>query len=357
MLPLLPTYSYSYMSKSRRKKHKYRNLRILIGVCATFVVLGYFILFSSMSRSGKIGYVFLDKDDNVDSVYKKVEPLSTRHSFWAFKQIARIVGFKDKDVRTGRYAVGSMGALQTFRYIRNHRQAAVSITIRSVRTLADLSRDVTRDLLISRKTFMQRTADKKFCRKYGYTPETIIAIFIPDTYDFYWDTDIDGFFDKIDKENKRFWSFERMQKAKEEHFTPVEVMTLASIVDEETDNEKEMPMIAGMYINRLRARMPLQADPTVKFATKNFTAHRIYHKWLTVDSPYNTYKYRGLPPGPIRIPSVAAIDAVLDYVHHDYMYMCAKEDFSGTHNFAKTYAEHQVNAAKYAKALNERGIE
>lgn len=111
-----------------------------------------------------------------------------------------------------------------------------------------------------------------------------------------------------------------------------------------------------MYINRLHINMPLQADPTIKFATKNFTAHRIYQKWLTIDNPYNTYKYRGLPPGPIRIPSVAAIDAVLNYVHHDYIYMCAKEDFSGTHNFAKTYQEHQENAAKYAKALNERGI-
>ena len=127
-------------------------------------------------------------------------------------------------------------------------------------------------------------------------------------------------------------------------------------MDEETDNEAEMPNIAGMYINRLHLNMPLQADPTVKFATKNFTAHRIYQKWLTIDNPYNTYKYRGLPPGPIRIPSVAAIDAVLNYVHHDYIYMCAKEDFSGTHNFAKTYEEHQKNAAKYAKALNEHGI-
>ncbi|MBQ7422839.1 MAG: endolytic transglycosylase MltG, partial [Prevotella sp.] len=149
---------------------------------------------------------------------------------------------------------------------------------------------------------------------------------------------------------------ERMGKADAAHLTPVQVMTLASIVDEETANTDEMPMIAGMYINRLNIDMLLQADPTVKFATKQFDARRIYNKMLQTDSPYNTYKYKGLPPGPIRVPSVASIDAVLNYVHHDYIYMCAKEDFSGTHNFARTYEEHQVNAAKYAKALNERGI-
>ena len=161
----------------------------------------------------------------------------------------------------------------------------------------------------------------------------------------------------MSEESKRFWTFERKEKAKAAGLTENEVITLASIVDEETSNVAEMPKIAGMYINRLHINMPLQADPTVKFATKNFTAHRIHQKWLTVDSPYNTYKYRGLPPGPIRIPSVEAIDAVLNYVHHDYIYMCAKEDFSGTHNFAKTYEEHQINAAKYAKALNVRGIQ
>ena len=133
-------------------------------------------------------------------------------------------------------------------------------------------------------------------------------------------------------------------------------MTLASIVDEETANDAEKPMVAGMYINRLRCGMPLQADPTVKYAWKRFDLRRIYNNLLRIDSPFNTYRYAGLPPGPIRIPSVAGIDAVLNYVHHDYLYMCAKEDFSGTHNFAVTYTEHLKNAARYAAALNKRGI-
>ena len=158
------------------------------------------------------------------------------------------------------------------------------------------------------------------------------------------------------KECDTFWNKERRQKASAMGFSHEQVITLASIVDEESNDDGEKPMIAGMYYNRLKMDMPLQADPTVKFATKDFAAKRIYEKMLRVDSPYNTYRNTGLPPGPIRIPTVAGIDAVLNYTKHDYLYMCAKEDFSGTHNFARTYAEHLVNAAKYSDALNKRGI-
>jgi UPF0755 protein len=138
--------------------------------------------------------------------------------------------------------------------------------------------------------------------------------------------------------------------------TPEEVCTLASIIDEETANTGEKPDIAGMYLNRLHRNMPLQADPTVKFALQDFALRRIYYAQLETDSPYNTYMNTGLPPGPIKIASKQGIDAVLHASQHPYLYMCAKEDFSGTHNFATTYAEHQNNAARYARALNQRGI-
>ena len=160
----------------------------------------------------------------------------------------------------------------------------------------------------------------------------------------------------MQKEHDHFWKGERQAKAAQMQMTPVEICTLASIIDEETANTAEKPMIAGMYLNRLKKGMPLQADPTIKFALKQFELKRIWQKLLTIDSPYNTYRNEGLPPGPIKIASIKGIDAVLNHVDHDYLYMCAKEDFSGTHNFATTYQEHLQNAAKYSKALNERGI-
>ena len=158
------------------------------------------------------------------------------------------------------------------------------------------------------------------------------------------------------KEHDNFWTEERRQKASRLGLSPEKVCTLASIIDEETANNDEKPMIAGMYLNRLKSGMPLQADPTVKFALQDFSLKRIYHNHLTVNSPYNTYKNIGLPPGPIKVASIQGIDAVLNRVQHNYLYMCAKEDFSGTHNFAVSYQEHLKNAARYSEALNQRGI-
>ena len=158
------------------------------------------------------------------------------------------------------------------------------------------------------------------------------------------------------KEHDRFWNGKRTEQAKAIGFTPIEIATIASIVEEETANKAEKPMVAGLYINRLHKDMLLQADPTVKFALQEFGLRRILNKHLEADSPYNTYKYAGLPPGPIRIPSVDGLESVLNYSRHDYLYMCAKEDFSGTHNFAKNINEHLANARRYQQALNQRKI-
>jgi UPF0755 protein len=182
-------------------------------------------------------------------------------------------------------------------------------------------------------------------------------MFVPNTYDIYWNVSIDALLGRMQKEHDRFWQGDRETKAARMQLTPNEVCTLASIIDEETANTAEKPMIAGMYLNRLKTGMPLQADPTIKFALKQFELKRIYNKLLDVNSAYNTYRNEGLPPGPIKIASIRGIDAVLNHVEHDFLYMCAKEDFSVTHNFARTYQEHLKNAAKYTKALNERGIQ
>jgi UPF0755 protein len=344
------------MSKKRRKNRSRGIIlkSIIIAICVVAIGI-YYMFFTGMSRSGEDTYLYIDSDDNVDSVYQKLSPITTKHSLWAFKQLARYKSYGDH-IKTGRYEIGSHGALQTFRYVRNGIQAPVNVTINSVRTTERLAKDISKKLMMSRDELYKALNDSATCAEYGYTPKTIIAMFIPNTYDFYWNISVKTLLERMKRENEKFWTFERLEKAKNADLSPIEVVTLASIVDEETANVDEMPMIAGMYINRLRIDMPLQADPTVKFANGDFEARRIYNSMLRVDNPYNTYKYKGLPPGPIRLPSLQAVDAVLNFVHHDYLYMCAKEDFSGTHNFAKTYSEHQQNAAKYAKALNERGI-
>ena len=239
----------------------------------------------------------------------------------------------------------------------------MNLTVPSVRTIDKLSAELSKKLMLDSLEIRKALTDEATCEKYGYDTATIACMFIPNTYDIYWNVSVSKLLDRMKKESDKFWNFERTQKAKAMKLTQVEVITLASIVDEETANNAEKPMIAGMYYNRLMLRnaeypegMPLQADPTIKFAWKQFGLKRIYNNLLSIKSPYNTYKNPGLPPGPIRIPSVAGIDAVLNHVKHEYIYMCAKEDFSGTHNFARTYQEHLQNAAKYSKALNERGI-
>ena len=191
---------------------------------------------------------------------------------------------------------------------------------------------------------------------FGYDKANIPAFFLPDTYEVYWDITAEDFFEKMAGWNRKYWNEERKAKAKAAGLTPLQVATLASIVDEETANTAEMPTVAGLYINRLKRGMPLQADPTVKFALGDPTRQRILKKDLEVNSPYNTYKHTGLPPGPIRIPSKQAIESVLNHSKHNYLYMCAKEDFSGTHNFAKTLSEHNANAKRYQNALNKLNI-
>jgi UPF0755 protein len=181
-------------------------------------------------------------------------------------------------------------------------------------------------------------------------------MFIPNTYEFWWNTDAESFFKRMYKEYDRFWNHERTGRARDINFKPNEVITLASIIVNETNKEDEYRRIAGVYINRLNQGILLQADPTVKFALGNFEKQRILNSDILFDSPYNTYMYAGLPPGPISIPTVKAIDAVLRYEKHDYLYFCAKEDFSGYHNFARTLEQHNKNARSYQRELNRRKI-
>lgn len=191
---------------------------------------------------------------------------------------------------------------------------------------------------------------------YGFNTDNFFTMFIPNTYELYWNISTDDFFRRMHEEYEKFWTTERKEKAQALNLSPIQVSILASIVKGEALHIDEMPKIAGLYINRLQKGILLQADPTVIFATNDFTIRRVLNRHLLTNSPYNTYIYKGLPPGPIMMPSIASIDAVLNYQKHNYIYMCAKEDFSGYHNFSSSVAEHLVNARKFQQALNERNI-
>ncbi len=316
----------------------------------------YYCYVADFSDSESTQYIYIDGDDNQDSVRVKLEPIATGVGLMAFNTLARATDYTHH-IKTGKYAIPTNTSVLTiYRNLKNGHQEPVRLTIPESRTMDRLAGSLSRKLMLDSAVVAILLRDSTFCAKQGLDTATIPCLFVPDTYEVYWNTSLENLMGRLKKEHDRFWDGERSTKAEALGLTPNEICTLASIIDEETANNAEKPMIAGMYLNRLKKGMPLQADPTVKFALKDFALKRIYHDMLQYDSPYNTYKNAGLPPGPIKIASAAGIDAVLNRVDHDYLYMCAKEDFSGTHNFAKTYQEHLRNAAKYAKALNERGI-
>ncbi|MBR4238708.1 MAG: endolytic transglycosylase MltG [Prevotella sp.] len=340
------------MKKKNQKQYLVPTVLCLLVICGAI----YYYLFSSLSNKKETTYICIDDDDDIDSVTTKLSVIANKQPLFAYSTLARHSNYAE-NIRTGRYAVKpGDGALKIFRHMKNGLQTPVSLTIPSVRTIDRLSVEIGKRLMLDSIDLYNTLTDPAVCQKYGYDTATIVCMFIPNTYDIYWNVSMENFLDRMKRECNNFWNINRQGKAKQMGLSPVQVTTLASIIDEETANNEEKPMIAGMYLNRLKQNMPLQADPTIKFALKRFELRRIYNSLLNTDSPYNTYKYPGLPPGPIRIPTVAGIDAVLNHVEHDYLYMCAKEDFSGTHNFARTYQEHLQNAERYSKALNERGI-
>jgi UPF0755 protein len=198
--------------------------------------------------------------------------------------------------------------------------------------------------------------DDLYLKQYGFNSENCIAMFIPNTYEFYWNTPAKKFMERMAREYKAFWNPSRKMKAKTIGLTQAQVAVLASIVEQETHRDDEKPIVAGVYLNRYKKGWKLEADPTLVYALGNFTVQRVLNQYKEIDSPYNTYMYAGLPPGPICIPSISSIDAVLNYSKHEYFYFCARDDFSGYHCYAKTYTEHLVNAKRFQKELNRRKI-
>lgn len=245
-------------------------------------------------------------------------------------------------------------AIDLSRRLRSGRQTPVKVTFNNVRTLDQLAERVASKMEWGGDDFMA-ACDSILPHK-GFRKAQFPAAFIPDTYEFFWTTPAVDLVKRLSDIRDKFWNEERRAKAASMGLNPVGIATVASIVEEETTKKDERPKVARLYLNRLKRGMLLQADPTVKFAIGDFGLRRIYNTHLTVDSPYNTYKYKGLPPGPIRIPERSTLEAVLDAPSHNYIYMCAKEDFSGYHNFATDIAEHNRNAARYHRALSQRNI-
>lgn len=238
--------------------------------------------------------------------------------------------------------------------ISENHQTPVKVIFNNVRTMEQLANRVSKNMQFNEAEFLA-ACDSVLSQK-GFKKEEFPAVFFPDSYEFYWNAKPTLVVERLLKYYDKYWSDENISKAKSMGISPLEVSTIASIVEEETNKADERPKVARLYLNRVKKGMKLQADPTLKFAIGDFSLRRINQNHLKVESPYNTYQHAGLPPGPIRIVSKKTLDAVLNAPEHEYIYMCAKEDFSGYHNFAVDYDTHQANARRYQQELNRRKI-
>ena len=273
-----------------------------------------------------------------------------------FRWLAKRKNYVSK-VKPGRYRIAEGTSLNALlNRLRSGEQDPVRVTFTNIRTLPQLAGQVAKYLEVDSATMLNAMRDPSTVERLGFKPETMISLFIPNTYDVWWTESPSAFLERMAREYRRFWNEERKSLAAAMHMSQSEVNTLASIVQAETAKRDEAPTIAGVYLNRLRIGMPLQADPTLKFALGLDSLSRILTTDMRVDSPYNTYTHAGLPPGPINMPEPGFIDAVLNAQKHNYIYFCARETLDGYSNFAKSYEQHLVNARRYQKALNDRGI-
>jgi len=269
----------------------------------------------------------------------------------SFSFLARITKY-DRTVRPGLYQLKrNMTNLQAIEALKAVDQVPVNVTFNNVRLLSELAPKITKNTSVTPEEFNEALDDFVTGNQDGFTKETIISMFIPNTYQVYYNVSAQGLIDRMYNEYSNFWTAERREKAKAINMTPIEVSTLASIVQAEAWKESEAATIAGLYINRLSKGIPLQADPTLVFAVGDFTLKRVLNVHKEIDSPYNTYLNAGLPPGPINMPTIHSIESVLNAEKNSYLYMCAREDFSGFHNFASSLTEHNKNAARYQRAL------
>lgn len=346
------------MTQPTSTKKKRKPLRWLL-LLALLAVAGGAYLYINLLKPYRINestYIYIDAEKDFEEVVSQLKEKDLLRSESLFRLLAKQLNYP-ASVKTGRYEVkDGMNSLDVLRKLRSGSQSPVDITFNNIRTKEDLAARLSQQLMMDSVSLLTALNDSATIQALGFNSYTIPAMFIPNTYEVYWDISIEKLLNRMKKEHDAFWTDARKQKADKLGLTPTEISTLASIVEEEATYADEYPIVAGLYLNRLKKGMKLEADPTVKFAVGDPTLRRILFKHLEVQSPYNTYQNTGLPPGPIRVPSIAGLEACLNPKEHNYLFMVAKEDFSGRHNFAATFGEHSRNAAAYQRELNNRKI-
>ena len=355
--------------KKSRKSGKKKNgkltkltLLLVLGILLIFALaFGFWIYKTVMSSNVQTAegkpvelYIPTGSDyDQVKALLAETHCVVNEKSFDWVAQKKELPAY----VHPGHYVLkDGMNNNQLVNMLRGGLQTPVQVKFNNIRDVNQLAGRIAKQIEADSTSIATLLHNQDYINQLGFNDRTIPALFLPDTYEFYWNTDAEGFVVRMFQEYNKFWTEERKQQAQTKGLTPIQVSTLASIVNKETNMTDEMPRVAGVYINRLKNNWLLQADPTLIFAWNDYSIKRVLDRHKEIESPYNTYKYAGLPPGPICIPSIAALKAVLNSEDHHYFYFCAKEDFSGYHNFAKTLSEHNRNAARYQQALNQRGI-
>lgn len=358
------SWSPSFNGKRRRKSAKHRSSRILwVGVIAAVLALvllllgGLFVFLRPATRIAEDSFVYITEQTTSTDVLAELDKTRKLKN----PQVARFLMERydmDHKLRKGRYLISArMSLVQIIRTLARSSQTPIKLTFNNIRTEGELLEALTHSLEMTPEDLRKRLRDSAFCQSLGMDTLSIASIFMPDTYEVYWNVSPEDLIQKIYHRYKAYWTPEQRSKAEKKGLTPFQTSIIASIVEEESSQPKEYGTIAGLYINRYRKNMLLQADPTVKFAWGDPSIKRIRGEHLKIKSPYNTYKYVGLPPGMIRYPETSTLDAVLDAKEHDYVYMCARADFSGYHDFTASYAEHLRNARIYQQKLNERNIQ
>lgn len=332
---------------------------LLLGLIAVLGYKAWQVVFDSNVRlaSGKsYVYVYIRTGSTYDDVLQQLAHEGVINNSLTFDWVAQLMKYPEH-IKSGKYKiVQGWSNKKLISVLRSGTQEEVNVVLRAYADVYTTAGIFGRQLEADSTAIIQLLENDSVQQLLGVDEANLPGFIIPDTYSFFWNTSAEKVVERMTKEYRKFWTKDRLDKAAALQLTPWQVSTLASIVAKETVKKDEMPVVAGVYLNRLKKGMLLQADPTVIFAAKDTSVRRVTSALLAIDSPYNTYKYKGLTPGPICIPPVSAIDAVLNFIPHNYIYFCAKEDFSGYHNFAATIEQHLVNARKYQSELNKRKI-